>query len=837
MQLSIQPILLVVLLIVQRVALERFETYVTDDARNRAVVSADGVLNGLNMLMLEWQHLQCGAACIVRAENEHVRAYPGIARDSRQVGKQSIWHGTASERATDEMDRHALETGQLQSSFLKENGGRALRVVVPLIAQTNFRGTNCLSCHAVPEGSVSGAVSITLDVSDDIALVRNANYSFWAVLIVVQVFLYFMIGWVIRFIVRPAQQLEEDLKKLSKGDFTGQIKVYSDDEIGSIAKSAVLVNEELGKLIGSVKSAAIHLAETAKQVAMVSNMTSEGVKAQKDETTHASESVKQIAGSLLVSVAGSQNAVSVAVTIKEQANSAKQVVTQAISTIHTLAAEVKTATGVIQTLDSDSNEISGVRRSLPKIAKQTNLLALNAAIEAARAGEQGRGFAVVADEVRKLAQRTHEATQDIQKKIEALQSGVKAATQVMQTGSRQADESVAQINRTNASLEIILQSISSIHEVNEKIAGSVEEQSLIATKINDTILNISYVAEQTAYSSANVSLDIEKVRDAVDNLNLLVAKFIVPVDASAQADGLDIIRCRRLPVLMPPVRIRRIGAGIRESSLCLRQCLGHQLLHILGQAFGRSHLLQRCLHLFFQCRLVFLPVIQRAHQACGDLRVERVERDHLLRPEGIAAAVRGVELRRVAVAETENQAARAVGVLQREGRVGHQLAHGFHIGGVGHGLQAEPFVDDQRLVLEILIETVSAAAAALGAAAVDQAHQRGQAVGHVVGGVELRVRQLQGAVIFPAQQIGQAQVFQAALAGGYCIGAVFARCQVGFIGGDEIGLECFCQGVAHELARGVDRLRVDHLALFGQHQFRRQRQHQFAESRIERLRR
>jgi methyl-accepting chemotaxis protein len=165
------------------------------------------------------------------------------------------------------------------------------------------------------------------------------------------------------------------------------------------------------------------------------------------------------------------------------------------------------------------------------------LLALNAAIEAARAGEQGRGFAVVADEVRKLATRIEEATIEIQKKIESLKSGVQKVTVVMNAGHEQANESVNQINRTNATLTDIIESISSIHKANEQISSSIEEQCEIATKINSNISNISNVASQTAFSSKNTFDEIKRIVESVSGLSKIVARFTLPVFDEKNSNG------------------------------------------------------------------------------------------------------------------------------------------------------------------------------------------------------------------------------------------------------------------------------------------------------------
>lgn len=388
-------------------------------------------------------------------------------------------------------------------------------------APTEILGEAALQLQKLAEDSSSEAVAQS----------RHAIYITLSAIAIALIIAIASYQWMIRHsILRPARQIVRDLARLAKGDFSFSIDLASHgDEMASIIQSVHQLNVEVGELLNNIKSSSVVLSDTSQRVAFNSSMTSEGVKSQKEETSQASESVRKMAATLKEAVSGSKRAMVVADTIMSQAAMAQEVLSNTSNAIHQLSSDVQSASEVMCMLESASNEIGGITKIITEIANQTNLLALNAAIEAARAGEQGRGFAVVADEVRKLAQRTQAATQQIHEKIDTLQAGVNNVTVVMTKGRNQANFSVDQVNNMYAALEQILQSIHAIHEVNEIIAQSVEEQSLVAASIDGTIVNISHVAEQTAFSSHNTSSEINTVAADAIRLGSLVSRFKLPV--------------------------------------------------------------------------------------------------------------------------------------------------------------------------------------------------------------------------------------------------------------------------------------------------------------------
>ncbi len=207
-----------------------------------------------------------------------------------------------------------------------------------------------------------------------------------------------------------------------------------------------------------------------------------------------------------------------------EADSGQQVVNDVTSSIHSLANEVERAANAIQKLEADSESIGAILEVIRGIADQTNLLALNAAIEAARAGEQGRGFAVVADEVRTLAQRTQEATEEINDMIARLQEGSSNAVKVMAEGRKQAERSVEQASKAGASLSAITAAISSISDMNEQIAGAVESQTSAASNISHSLNQIRSSSEQEAEKSQDSERLAQELSNAVKELGQVVHK-------------------------------------------------------------------------------------------------------------------------------------------------------------------------------------------------------------------------------------------------------------------------------------------------------------------------
>ncbi|WP_422588584.1 methyl-accepting chemotaxis protein [Pseudomonas sp.] len=211
----------------------------------------------------------------------------------------------------------------------------------------------------------------------------------------------------------------------------------------------------------------------------------------------------------------------------QAANNGKSIVHSTSQAIAALASEIGRAVTVVQTLAKDSENINAILVAIRGIAEQTNLLALNAAIEAARAGEQGRGFAVVADEVRNLAQKTQQATEEIQAMIQQLQHGTREVVKVMEDSQAKTDDSVKHAAEAAQALESITQAVSVINDMNTQIASAAEEQSAVAEDINRNVTNIGQVANEVASGADEASQASAELTKLAEQQRRLINQFRV----------------------------------------------------------------------------------------------------------------------------------------------------------------------------------------------------------------------------------------------------------------------------------------------------------------------
>ena len=249
--------------------------------------------------------------------------------------------------------------------------------------------------------------------------------------------------------------------------------------------------------------------------------------AQRQEIAQVAAAVNQMSSTVQEVANNVATAATDAGSADQEANAGKQVVAETMHSIRALARDIQRASDVISQLQKESENIGSVLDVIRGIAEQTNLLALNAAIEAARAGEQGRGFAVVADEVRTLASRTQSSTEEIHAMIERLQSGARDAVAVMEQGRRQAEDSVVQAEKAGTSLAEITRAVSVIKDMTNQIAVASREQSQVTGEINRSIGSISEVANSTAEGSKVNLQHCQSMVDLARSVEALVTQFRV----------------------------------------------------------------------------------------------------------------------------------------------------------------------------------------------------------------------------------------------------------------------------------------------------------------------
>lgn len=328
-----------------------------------------------------------------------------------------------------------------------------------------------------------------------------------------------------RSIVIPIQTAETIANRIAEGDFSVEIEVQREDELGQLLLAMGNMTQKLQGMTHEVLSSSAQIAASAEQLSLITDQNKHSIQHQQSNTQQVATAINQMAAT--VQEVASHAAAAAQATQKANAEAGKgaDVVQSNQKSIKQLVAKVVAASDTINTLKNDCNDIGGIVDVINSITDQTNLLALNAAIEAAHAGEHGRGFSVVAEEVRSLAQRTQESTLEIQNLVDRLQQGASSAVEVMDESRTHVEMSAERAMKAGGALQEITQAVMTINDMNIQIATASEQQSAVAEEINQNVVNINQAGDEVLDGSQQTALSSDELAKVALSLQSRMNQF------------------------------------------------------------------------------------------------------------------------------------------------------------------------------------------------------------------------------------------------------------------------------------------------------------------------
>ncbi|WP_439895240.1 methyl-accepting chemotaxis protein [Pseudomonas syringae] len=411
-----------------------------------------------------------------------------------------------SQQVVEMMRAGDLQNAKTRLNALSTEGFVKIRAYLRTIIDSNNR--------QIKEGSVAAAE------------LRNKSVMMLEIGVVIAFIVAILLGiFITRMITRPLAVAVVSAQRIAGGDLTQPIVSTSSDEAGLLLDALSNMQDGLKGTIQQIASASDQLASAAEELSAVTNESTRGLTRQNDEIQQAATAVNQMTAAVEEVARNAVSTSEASKTATEDAVDGRGQVDHTVKGITTMVHEITESTEAVSELAGHVREISKVLDVIRSIAEQTNLLALNAAIEAARAGEQGRGFAVVADEVRALAHRTQASTVEIEGMISTVQSGADGAVAAMGKSLSLATHTQEQALRAGSALEKITQGVATINERNLVIASASEEQAQVAREVDRNLLNIQDLSTQSAAGADQTNASSQELSRLATSFNGMVAKF------------------------------------------------------------------------------------------------------------------------------------------------------------------------------------------------------------------------------------------------------------------------------------------------------------------------